>query len=556
MKHLLVADESGTPLYFDRDDGQILCPLLMAFQLFVNNYFGESARAVTTLGNSGTPGMQVALQIHGRLYFVALSDQGESAAELDTELQLIHDLLKGVVGPRAFDPSKQGITLWQTKQHHMSFLRLADTGLELCERHPNVLVRSLEQIEANASIRMACARCLQAEYSQLPEFRAGVIYVGTRLLTHYLPGDVLSEGKPHSLSQSGDFTAYDAFLLMLYVQSLFRPAEGKRSPTGARSPAAQPPEDGNSGQMAVPLDALSMSSRMGLSGSSRRSYDGSSNSLSRSTSRPRAKPVAEVEGVSTSPDGGLLSAGWLPPELQKSAKVGLFYLSSGLAHIIYCAEVLPDIFLVVALRQSNKRLIDQRKGLAKAHVNCRELLARDYAGYLLTKGLANVPMLGYASRVPGVVHFIFVDRMRNIAIAPSLAPLYGQAAEPSHTAKDMKRLVYRLVQLSHAHLAHGYTTMVVRADGFQFAYHMALDAPGSSGGTENGDFSALVKKFGQMPWIVSPRLYADLISMFKSTYCYELYSIYLGVLSPSSIAYKNAQLLKALASSLGQQLPK
>ena len=549
MKHILVADESGTPLYYDRDDGQILCPLLMAFQLFVNNYFGERARAVATVGSMGKPGVQVALQIHGRLYFVAISDQGESPAELDTELQLIHDLLKGIVGPRAFDPSKQSVTLWQNKQHHMTFLRLADTGLELCERYPNILLRSLEQIEANASIKTACARCLQAEYSQLPEFRAGVLYVGTRLLTHYLPGDVLSEEKPHSLSQSGDFTAYDAFLLMLHVQSLFRPAEAKRDATGTKLIVS--PD--NNDPMCVPYDALSASSRMGprrMAGSG-----GTPGSLSRSTPRSRARPVAEVEGVSTSPDGGLLSAGWLPPELQKTAKVSLFYLSNGLAHIIYSAEILPEIFLVVALRQSNKRLIEQRKGLARAHVNCRNLLDRDYAGYLLTKGLSNVPMLGYASSVPGIVHFIFVDRVRNIAIAPSFAPLYGQSAGQSHTAQDIKRLVYKLIQLSHTHLAHGCTAMVVRADGFHFVYHMVIDTS-SGGAAGKDDLSVVTKKIGTKPWIVSPQLYSDLITTFKSAYCYELYAVYLGVLSPTSIAYKNKQLVKVLSSSLGQQFIK
>ena len=540
MKHILVADESGTPLYYDRDDGQILCPLLMAFQLFVNNYFGERARAVATVGSKGKPGVQVALQIHGRLYFVAISDQGESPAELDTELQLIHDLLKGIVGPRAFDPSKQSVTLWQSKQHHMTFLRLADTGLELCERYPNILVRSLEQIEANASIKTACAKCLQAEYSQLPEFRAGVLYVGPRLLTHYLPGEVLAEGKPHSLGQAGDFTAYDAFLLMLHVQALFRPAAAKRDAAGTRLIVSP---DG-SGPMTVPCDALSASSRMGPG------------SLSRSTPRARAKPVAEVAGVSESPDGGLLSAEWLPPELQKTAKVSIFYLSNGMAHIIYSAEVLPEIFLVVALRQSNKKLIEQRKGLARAHVNCRNLLDRDYAGYLLTKGLTNMPMLGYASCVPGIVHFIFVDRVRNIAITPSFAPLYGQTADMSHSAQDIKRLVYRLIQLSHTHLAHGCTAMVVRADGFQFAYHMKIDTSAAAGSVGKDDLSAITKKIGPKPWIVSPQLYSDLITMFKSAYCYELYAVYLGVLSPTSITHKNKQLMKALSSSLGQQFAK
>jgi hypothetical protein len=40
MKQILITDEIGTPLYYDREDGQMLCPLICVFQQVVYGDFG------------------------------------------------------------------------------------------------------------------------------------------------------------------------------------------------------------------------------------------------------------------------------------------------------------------------------------------------------------------------------------------------------------------------------------------------------------------------------------------------------------------------------------
>ena len=537
MKHFLIADQSGTPLYYDGDNEQILCPLLMAFQLFVKNNFGESARTVTTLGRRSK--VQIVLQVRGRLFFVGISDRGESAAELDTELQLTHDLLRATVGSRPFETKKVSVTLWQNKAHHYSFLRLIDTAVSLCSRRPNILVHSLERLETNASMRKLCAQSLRSHYSALPGFCASLIFVGTRIFTHYIPG--LDFGKfsppdygaseasslPSFLSSSDStdpFTAHDAFMLMLHIQALFRPADRKNS---ARYKNVQ--EDEDSEDSAIPKKSEREESLRGTPLKMRAAA---------------ASVVEDVEGVSTDPDGGILGARWLPPELKATARTSLFYLESGVAHIVYSAEILPGIFLAVVLQESRSRLIEQRKILARAHVNIREWLERDYAAFLLTKERAHMPVISYLPKVPGLVHFLFVDRTHNFAVAPGIAPLCGSGDElRTLTTRQLRNVVYNMVQYAHAHLAHGASTMVLRAGGFLYSYRLVVDT------CERPDISSAAGS-NQWPLVVSPKLYNNIIGKYRASSCYELYAVYLEFMPVTVVTYKNIQLLRALSAAL------
>lgn len=551
MKQFFIADQSGTPLYFDGDNAQILCPLLMAFQLFVKNNFGESARAVTTLGSNSK--VQIVLQVRGRLFFAVISDRGESPAELDTELQLTHDLLRATVGPRPFGARKGSVTLWQNKAHHQSFLRIIDTATELCSRRPNILVHSLERLETNTSIRKLCAQSLRSYFSSLPGFCAGLIFVGTRIFTHYIPG--LDFGKFSSPPPSGSseaqkssilsfssddsddgFTAHDAFMLMIHIQALFRPPPRANA---SRYSNLEKSGDDNDGEDEEREDA-SISVRK-KKGEKEETLRGTPMKMRAAA----ASVVEDVEGVSTDPDGGLLGAGWLPPELKATARTSLFYLESGSAHIVYSAEILPGIFLAVVLRESKTGLIEQRKTLARAHVNIREWLERDYAAFLLTKERAHMPVISYLPKVPGLVHFLFVDRTHNFAVAPGITPLCGSGDEMNTmSTRQLDKIVYNMVQYGHAHLAHGASTMVLRAGGFQYSYRLVVDT------CDRVDVCSAAGS-DQWPLVVSPKLYNDIICKYKASSCFELYAVYLEFIPVAVVTYKNIQLIKALSAALG-----
>lgn len=595
MKQLLIANESGTPIYYVDEEGQILCSLLLAFQLYVKNNFGEFARAVTSVAPVGDKKnkVQVALQVHGRLYFVAISDQGEPASELDTELQLAHDLLGLSVSPNAF--YNKHVRLWKNKGHHSSFLRLVDTSMKLCTQYPSVLVRSLEQLEINTSIRTICAQALKNQYEDLPEFKGAAVFVGTRVLAQYQPGDVITDNTTDiaNSAHKGGITVYDFFLLMLHVQSIFNPVirPKKKAPqktsvgeeeegsvsTGISSSTSNgidikgDNEDGD--DMIASSPSLSSSflstspltpqriqgtriSTRKITPSPSPTTSSSSSSLSSSTTseskgstpsvnttyKHKGKIFESLKGLADNLSGGLLS-NWLPDYVRDTAYVSQVYLSNGKPHVVYCAELMEGIYISIVLGISDKEVLKQRNILVRAHMAYRDWLMKDYAAFLLTKRQAHMPILSYISSVPGVVHFIFVDRLRNFAIAPSVAPLYGQDSKVTHTADSLIRLIYKLVHYSHTHLAYGCTTMMVKAKGFHFSYRLCIECNNES----LPDF-ANVKTDKHMPWVVSPQLYSDLIEFYHSSYCYELYTLYLGSIPISAISQKDYQLLKAIST--------
>jgi hypothetical protein len=566
--------------------------------------------------------------VHGRLHFLAVSDQGEPPAELDSELFLVHDLLAATVGASKLDAAPASASAssritWSSKRQHDGFLRLVDTSLALCAAHPSVLVRALEQIEVNDDIRATCAAKLKEVLADLPELRGAALFVGTRVLVQCgIGGAGASGGVAGGIggAAAGAMSPQDVLTMMLHVHSIFRPAVRSTdtskektpqstpsasaaapsppptTPSSSESPqslsSSQQPSEGGGGPpvsanstpvlqtpaahqtttrvspmrsvpttptvavMAASPGAFGTNSpRRGGGGAMLRASPAISSSAPKHGRRksgavPAPPPIiAEIPNV----EGGLCGA-WIPAELASSANVGVLYFSVGqgqAAHAVYSAELLPGIFLVVALRESAKRVADQRNILAYAHIALRDWLAQDYAPFLLTKERAHMPMLSYVAQVPGVVHFIFVDRLRHLAIVPSVAPLYGQDSSGSHhthTTASLRRLVWRLVQHAHSHLARGCTTMMLRSDGFHFSYRLWLEG-------ENEDPPALDRVVSPklpQPWIVSPQLYSDLIAHYRATRCYELYSIYVGAVSITAIAKKDRQLLQAMAALTGQ----
>jgi len=77
------------------------------------------------------------------------------------------------------------------------------------------------------------------------------------------------------------------------------------------------------------------------------------------------------------------------------------------------------------------------------------------------------------NQFPGLVHFIFVDRIKNRMIAPAITPLHGQEfvslLDPTRQKKfseDMvsviKQKVWELCYQSQIHLSKGYNSMLVK----------------------------------------------------------------------------------------------
>jgi hypothetical protein len=79
----------------------------------------------------------------------------------------------------------------------------------------------------------------------------------------------------------------------------------------------------------------------------------------------------------------------------------------------------------------------------------------------------------YVHQLPGLVHFIYIDRTTNRIIAPIIGPLHGQQYEQNEeTTKHMigilTKKVWEMCYLAQKHLSLGYCSMLMKSGEFQY----------------------------------------------------------------------------------------
>jgi hypothetical protein len=194
---------------------------------------------------------------------------------------------------------------------------------------------------------------------------------------------------------------------------------------------------------------------------------------------------------------------------------------------------------------------DEKDKLDKLRVQLREWLRKNYAGYLITKERTHLPILTWIHSLPGLVHYIFVDRTTNRVRAPTITPLHGQLHRDNGTTEKMvaklKKHVWQLVHTAHEHLAMGYTAMMVRRSDFLYSYRLWVE-------DDEGVEQVLEQSIPANPNLhntpIGHRFYKELLrwsfpSQSQQMKCYELYTLYLGIL-PAALVSKNDRALIAL----------
>ena len=139
----------------------------------------------------------------------------------------------------------------------------------------------------------------------------------------------------------------------------------------------------------------------------------------------------------------------------------------------YIARVADSVTLVVLMNADQAAHDDEREQLDAAR---DEFVASSLDGYdqfLAIRASTHVSMLPYAYEVPGLVHFIFIDRSQHRVLSPNVMPLHGQSCRV-HTPETSQRMsellreeVWRLVNYGQAAMARGSVSTVVRR-GFHF----------------------------------------------------------------------------------------
>lgn len=161
--------------------------------------------------------------------------------------------------------------------------------------------------------------------------------------------------------------------------------------------------------------------------------------------------------------------------------------------------------------------------------------------FLQVKAQAHITMLHYLHYCPGMIHFIFVDRVRNRVIAPRIVSLHthnpGQDTEHVHddhlqpmdvSTTFIKGKVWEMCYCSQQYRDDGYTEVGICSNGVQYWFKEWLE-----------DETGL-----ELRW-TKPNLR-------QARAHYELYTMYLPFVSTQAIAHHN----KVLVSLLLDRTPK
>lgn len=689
MKQFFIVDNSGLSIFLDdRYQGvEILCPGVSTHQEIVRSVCSESLRSMTIRGADGVT--QVVFQSHGRAFFAVFSDQGESIAQLDAELNLLKDLLISQFGRDKLMPNEStpGARWKQFQFRALStetkqmFRRYCFTALYLTVQQPSVLLRTYELLEINPEIRRCIGKKLAAHVSGIKNVRGAVIYGGTRVLEQYSP-----PGK----SADAQLSAQDIVTLMIYVHSVFRPNKLPANKTHVQLAKERDHAAGRDAEGAEGAESAGEEEERDSAEEHRESQGSEKSSENTATTTtttegtvnaekekevpesPRTNPTAEAHGeeekekgqeqeqrqqddgeqeqqeqrrqslltpakqqsipnvgklfptgeteaqsphghhgahghagarrwpsaelvrsvngelqvAGINPSGSIeFSKDWLPEAFRGFGQTTALYLSDGKPYYVYVAELTEDVFYVLVLnpvRQDDAEKLQQRNQVLVSHVSLADYLERDYASFVAAKIHSHMPMLSFVQEIPGIVHFLFVDRTKGIAVVPSISALHGRSflskpavvrldgagaapplagppdadaagADEPHTTEQVRKLVFELVRRAYDHLAMGCTTMMLRTRGFHMSYRLWLE--GDSVPTQLPSLDRLLANSPYAtrphPWVVSPELYTAIIQASRAASCYELFSVYVGTIPVAIIPNKDNDLLQAISRMIG-----
>eukprot|EP01132_Coremiostelium_polycephalum_P005405 gene5405-6742_t len=169
-----------------------------------------------------------------------------------------------------------------------------------------------------------------------------------------------------------------------------------------------------------------------------------------------------------------------------------------------------------------KNMEAELEKLEKHKNTIRDIICKPFLSFLLTKEASNIAISGF-SHIPGLVHFIFIDRTLHRVRAPSISPLFGREFpnQPNHS--DMINFLKKKI----------WTILWIEDDE---GAEQPLDLP--IGSTNRSMVRYNSKNF-----------YADLLKHYfphsAKMKCYELLTLYIGIL-PVSLVSKNDKTLYCL----------
>lgn len=203
---------------------------------------------------------------------------------------------------------------------------------------------------------------------------------------------------------------------------------------------------------------------------------------------------------------------------------------------IYLARFMNRITLVL-LSSAKTETAEEKNALESVEKAVQEELEANYGSYILSME-SSYTMITYIHLLPGLVHFIYVERTSNKFIAPEISHLGGEV-----TPAQIKRHVWHLCYQSTEFLSRGAFEMVQTNGPFQYSYKLFfMDNSGAI-------LQPREQRTIEHKTPVNPQFYKRLTSqLFPSQpmRCFELFTLYVGSISHKLIQKHNDALISLL----------
>eukprot|EP01012_Entosiphon_sulcatum_P041544 TRINITY_DN5539_c0_g1_i1.p1 TRINITY_DN5539_c0_g1~~TRINITY_DN5539_c0_g1_i1.p1 ORF type:complete len:566 (-),score=109.99 TRINITY_DN5539_c0_g1_i1:19-1716(-) len=558
MKHFLVVHEVGAPIFFDHPEGNMLCPTFSATQQLLTENFGQMAK-YCQVGNT-----VLAFHTDGSVYYCAASDEGEPYSVLKRQLYLVRDFVAFFAAKVSSQrPAVQGLSA--------SLRPVVSTISRLARTRQSFIVQGVECVEVNTDIQGRCISSMDVAMQSAPKnVLHCLMFVNSKLVAI------------HSRPNSFPLAAGDIFLISIFLESIIHPAEEKPQPQAA-APAAAPVEET---QSEAPTEREEAGGEGTEQTSSGRFVDGEASEtsadaaqsvdqaslLSPTETGSVGSPRSAKEPVDTSESGSQAEVAEKPaapstpcaetktekrhrPQLPRQKLCYLHVspteLRATTLYIDQIYETETSLHTVVMIVDGKPEQLDEG---ARAQLNqAKDVLATmhdmvNLRDFLRIKEHTHFSMISYLELTPGLVHFVFVDRchgrLPNRVMCPSIRPLcltdqqsFNDESSDSAAVKNLTKLVWESVYHSQELQEAGYQESLRDMHGLQCHHKVWME---DEDGTELAIDPTNATHLATMPYAFRDR------AASRKTRCYELYAVYLGMLSAQAVAVNSRKLIHYL----------
>ncbi|KYQ92623.1 hypothetical protein DLAC_06619 [Tieghemostelium lacteum] len=213
----------------------------------------------------------------------------------------------------------------------------------------------------------------------------------------------------------------------------------------------------------------------------------------------------------------------------------------------FCAEVSKNIFLVILNKDNDKSQLDLPL-LENSKKNINENICKIYHNFLILKESMNSVIS--ISHIPGLVHFLLIDRANHRLRAPTISPLFGRdvhsnQANHQEMINFLKKKIWTMYSYTSQQLYRGYNYMIWNDNEFQYSYRLWVADDEDNEHKIEQPLTHNLRQTRHNPKSFYSELLKKNFPNSNKMKCYELLVVYVGIL-PVSMVAKNDKALNSL----------